>query len=110
VIATHIPGKDIVSADKESKIFEDVCEWKLNPTIIQPFPQNYQSDLFATRLTTQLKDYISWKPDPGSIHTDAFTINWAPLKGYAFTPFNLIGKNLEKVMTDKAELILVSPV
>jgi len=110
VIATHIPGKDNVSADKESKIFKDVSEWKLNPTIIQPLVENCQTDLFANRLTTQLKDYISWRPDPGSIHTDAFTINWAPLKGYAFPPFNPISKTQEKALSDMAQLILVTPV
>ena len=25
-------------------------------------------------------------PDSGAIHKDAFTINWAPLRGYAFSP------------------------
>ena len=110
VIATHIPGKDNVSADKESRIFKDVSEWKLNPTIVQPFLKNCQTDLFASRLTTQLKDYISWGPDPGSIHTDAFTINWAPLKGCTVPPFNLICKTVEKVKIDKAELILVASV
>ena len=62
VIACHIPGRDNVYADTESRVFKDMSEWKLNPTIIQPF---------ASRLTTQLKDYISWRPDPGTIHTDA---------------------------------------
>ena len=86
VIASHIPGRDNVSADKESREFKDMSEWKLDPTVIQPFLLNCQTDLFASRLTNQLADYISWRPDPGAIHTDAFTINWAPLRGYAFPP------------------------
>ena len=37
VIASHIPGRDNVSADKESREFKDMSEWKLDPTVIQPF-------------------------------------------------------------------------
>lgn len=71
LIACHIPGRDNVYADTESRVFKDMSEWKLNPTIIRPFLLNCQTDLFASRLTTQLKGYISWRPDPGTIHTDA---------------------------------------
>ena len=109
-IASHIPGRDNVSADKESREFKDMSEWKSDPTVIQPFLLNCQTDLFASRLTNQLADYISWRPDPGAIHTDAFTINWAPLRGYAFPPFNLISKTLTKVTLDQTDLILVAPV
>ncbi|XP_068696744.1 uncharacterized protein [Montipora capricornis] len=110
LIASHIPGRDNVSADKESREFTDMSEWKLDPIIIQPFLLNCQTDLFASRLTSQLAAYISWRPDPGAIHTDAFTINWATLRGYAFPPFNLISKTLTKVTIDQTELILVAPV
>jgi len=37
VIASHILGRDNVSADKESREFKDMSEWKLVRTIIQPF-------------------------------------------------------------------------
>ncbi|XP_068723586.1 uncharacterized protein [Montipora capricornis] len=110
LIASHIPGRDNVSVDKESREFTDMSEWKLDPIIIQPFLLNCQTDLFASRLTSQLAAYISWRPDPGAIHTDAFTINWATLRGYAFPPFNLISKTLTKVTIDQTELILVAPV
>ena len=76
MMASHIPGGDNISADKESRELKDMSEWKLDPTIIQPFLLNIQTDLFSE----------SSNPDPGAIHTDAFTINWAPLWGYAFPP------------------------
>ena len=37
-------------------------------------------DLFADRLTTQKKVYVSWKPDPKALTTDAFTMQWADQK------------------------------
>ena len=112
-VESSLPSSEVVSQrqislDRVSKVRQhnSYCV----PTIIQPFLQDCQTDLFASRLTTQLKNYISWRPDPEAIHTDALTIHWAPLKGYAFPPFNLISKTLEKVMIDKAEIILVAPV
>ena len=51
MIASHIPGGDNVSADKESRELKDMSEWKLDPTIIQPFLLNCQTDLFLSRLT-----------------------------------------------------------
>ena len=51
MIASHIPGGDNVSADKESRELKDMSEWKLDPTIIQPFLLNCQTDLFPSRQT-----------------------------------------------------------
>ena len=81
LIASHIPGSDNFSADKESKELKDKSEWKLVPTIIQPFLLNCQTDLLASHLTNQLIDYISWRPDPGAIYAEASATNWAPLRG-----------------------------
>ena len=71
MIASHIPRRDNFSADKESIEFNDMIEWNLHQTIIQPFLLNCKMDLFASRLINQLTDYISWRPKPGAIHTDA---------------------------------------
>ena len=30
-------------------------------------------------LTCQLKQYISWRPDPKAVHTDALNVNWHAL-------------------------------
>ena len=43
-------------------------------------------DLFASRLTHQLPMYISWRPDPMAMATDALTMNWAGLRAYANPP------------------------
>jgi len=86
VIASRIPGRDNVSADKEPKKFKDMSEWKLVPTIIQGFLLNRLTDLLASHLTNQLADYISWRPNLGAIHTDTFAINWARLWSHASLP------------------------
>ena len=70
-----------------------------------------QVDLFASRISTQLPKYMSWKPDPGAIATDVLSQPWKDIKGYAFPPFALIGRCLSKVQRERVkELILITPV
>ena len=49
-------------------------------------------------------------PCQGATYTDAMTLDWSLLKGYAFPPFSLIAPVLKKVSQDKADLVLVAPV
>lgn len=110
ISAQHLPGKDNCIADKESREFHDSSEWKINPRVIHPFLKECNIDLFASRLTTQLQQFVSWRPDPEAFHTDSMTLDWGPLKGYAFPPFALIPAVLRKVTTDKADLTLIAPI
>ena len=52
---------------------------------------------------------ISWKPDPLAIATDAFTVNWTEIKGYAFPLICLINKCLNKVWEEQTQLIIITP-
>ena len=110
ITTEHLPGVSNVLADRESRTFIDSSDWKLQPEIIQCFLKNREIDLFATRLTNQLKSYVSWRPDPQAVATDAFSIDWSQLKGYAFPPFNLIPRTLMKVISDNANIVLVAPI
>ena len=65
-------------------------------------------DLFALRVSKQLKKYISWKTGPFSMGRDAFQTSWSQGLNYAFPPFSLIGRVLAKVQREKATLILVT--
>ena len=64
IIARHVPGKTNVTADRESREFQDNSDWMIDPIIIRPFLKDRRTDLFASRLTKQLASYISWRPDP----------------------------------------------
>ena len=110
ITAEHLPGVPNVRADRKSRTFIDLSDWKLQPEIIQCFLKNREIDLFATRLTNQLKSYVSWRPDPQAVATDAFSIDWSQLKGYAFPPFNLIPRTLMKVISNNANIVLVAPI
>lgn len=66
-------------------------------------------DLFATRINAQLDMFVSWKPDPDACHTNAFTISWSRELSYAFPPFSVIGKMLQKIQEDRATLLVILP-
>ena len=95
--AEHLPGVANYLADRESRTCVDSSDWRIHPNLIKKFLQDRDIDLFATRLTHQLPRYVSWHPDPHMFATDAFTLNWGILKGYAFPPFNLVPRTLSKV-------------
>ena len=84
--AQHLPGKDNVRADTESRRMKDRSDWMLNPSIFQlimgTFPY-LEVDLFATRLTSQIPRFFNWRPDPLAEATDAFLQDWSHVQGYA---------------------------
>ena len=40
--------------------------------------------------------FVSWRPDPEAIATDAFTVTWTGLKAYANPPWSLVGRVLSQ--------------
>ena len=110
--AQHLPGKENVVADRESRVMRDRSDWMLNPAIINQLRKWHQIDinLFASRLTSQLPQYYSWRPDLSAIATDAFAQNWSNTKAYANPPWNLIGRVLAKLQEDRnTQLVLITP-
>ena len=113
ITAAHIPGAENVIADYESRKSYKDAEWMLNPEIFQKAIKHLKFkpdlDCFASRLNTQLPKYISYEPDPYAYLIDAFSVHWGFYKCYLFPPFSLIGRTLQKICMDQAEVILVVP-
>ena len=111
--AEYLPSKLNVTADWESRNNSDSSEWKPAPQSFQRICQlrgTPEIDLFASRLSHQIKTYFSWRPDPLSQAADAFQQNWFHKSLYAFPPFCMIPKVLSKVLKDKVPMmILVTP-
>ena len=107
--SSELEGRQGVSSDNrlqrleiESSIFQNPCS---------------EMGTFASRslclptITFQLPWFVSWKPVPHAIATDAFLMNWGDIWGYAFPPFALIGRCLQQAMTQNVDhLVLVAPV
>ena len=53
---------------------------------------------------------MSWRPDPEAKFVDAFSLSWSQERFYAFPPFSLILRCLQKIEMDKGEGIMIVPV
>lgn len=112
LISAFIPGKQNCKADRLSRSLNENTEWSLHQTTFDKihsiFPE-INVDLFASHYNHKMDDYVSWLPDQNSQHCDAFTLDWSISLGYAFPPFNMIGRVLRKVELDKCDVILLVP-
>lgn len=110
--AEYVRGVENAAADQESRIKNYDSEWMLKPhifsllcdTLIYP-----KFDLFASRINAQLPAFASWKPDPLATHTNAFTFDWNNMVAYAFPPFSVIGKVLQKLQEEGSTVLTVLP-
>ena len=112
ITAKYLPGSMNVEADRGSRQTRDLSEWKLNPTTFMKLCQlrgTAEVDLFASRVSHQLPYYTSWKTDPFSPGRDAFQISWAHKFVYAFPPFALIGRVLQKVNQNQCLMFIITP-
>jgi hypothetical protein len=112
ISAVHIAGKTNVEADKKSRHFSDNHEWMLNKKCFQDIHNKFPAleiDLFASRLNAQLPNYVAWHPDPGCVAVNAFAVTWHFKMFYAFPPFSLIPRCVQKIIQDKATGILITP-
>lgn len=111
--AQHIPGSSNTIADVESRMLRDRSHWMLCPRIflandraIGPLEVN----LFASRLTYQMRCFFSWRLDPLAEVVDAFQPDWSPFRGFANPPWCLISRALRQACLQKAQLVLIAPV
>ena len=112
LISAFIPGKYNIEADKLSRVLNENTEWSLNSESFQLINDKFPGisvDLFVSHLNNKLQNYCSWFPDEKAQFCDAFSISWSGFLGYAFPPFNLIGRVLRKVESEKCELVIVVP-
>ena len=66
-------------------------------------------DLFASTWNHQLPCFVSWFLHTGAWRTYAFSIEWGPIRAYAFPSFNLIPKCFTKIAKDRTTLVLIAP-
>ena len=113
ISAAHSPGFQNTTADFESRKANSATEWMLDSTVLtRALAQinfNPDIDLFASRLNAQFPQYVAFKPDPGAVAIDAFTLNLSQYNFYAFPPFSVIATFLQKVQEDGATGISVIP-
>lgn len=112
VFASYIPSRENSDADRESRRQNIDTEWELANFAFNKIIRKWGSldiDLFATSINAKVQKFCSWKRDPEAWNIDAFTVNWEHFYFYAFPPFSLLARVLQKIRIDKALGILVVP-
>ncbi|XP_053309715.1 uncharacterized protein LOC128471763 [Spea bombifrons] len=110
--AEYIPGLLNTVADWNSRYLKDSSDWRLHQSIFQRLADlwgPFQVDLFASRLNAQLPKFFSWRPDPEALAVDAFLQDWSRDLHYAFPPFCMIPRVASMVRTQKATIVLITP-
>ena len=97
----HLTGKDNCKADFMRSLLDTKnTEWSLNITtyhIIREKFGNPDVDIFASAANFKCHKCVSWHSDRNAWVIDAFTIAWNKISlVYAFLPFSLLGKILDK--------------
>ena len=109
----HIPEKHNTDADTESRKNRRETEWALNTAIFAEAISRINVcpniDLFASRLNYKMKPYASYQPDPEAFAINAFSFPWNAYTFYAFPPFCVILKSLQKIAQDNETGLLVVP-
>ena len=112
--AKHIPGERNALADLLSRRDKVVhTEWTLVQTVVDSLCITWNKpnvDLFATCLNNSLPVFVSPMADPLAVEVDAMSISWKGMYAYAFPPFVMLGRVIEKILIDHpCELILIAP-
>ena len=111
VMTSFIKSEDN-PADRPSRALWLQTEWTLDPSLFQQIDKMWGPhtvDLFASRTNTQLPRFISWKPDPQALATNALRVPWTQENGFACPPWALISQCLMKIQREQSTLTLVTP-
>lgn len=112
IFASYIKSKDNCIADHESRRLDTETEFTIANYAFKKICHDLRTpevDLFASRINAKCKIFASWFRDPEAEILDAFTVSWANYNFYAFPPFSLVAKVLQKIIIDRAEGIVVVP-
>ena len=112
--AKHIPDERNALSDLLSRMNKVVhTEWTLHQSVVDSLFITWDKphvDLFATRMNNRLPVFVSPMADPLALDVDAMSISWKGVYAYAFPPFVMLGRVLEKVPRDHpCEMILIAP-
>lgn len=112
LFASYIPSAQNFKAAALSRLKNDDTEWELAHWAFDEICEKFgepEIDLFATRENRKCKRFCLRFPDTKAVEVDALTKSWKKLKFYAFPPFALILKCLQKIKNERAGGVMVVP-
>ena len=108
IIVESLPSSLNEVADLESHRKVDSSEWVFCRHVLFNLCLKLGTptiDLFVSRVSLQVAQYVAWKPDPYNIGTDGMSISWKQVHCYAFSPFCLIPCVLGKIQQDQVQTV-----
>ena len=113
ISAVHLAGESNVLADALSRGNYCPTEWTLHRLTFESLWQVWERpfvDMFASAKNAQLPVYYCLGADPQASGSNALTMNWDMVHGYAFPPIALIPRVLRKLLRHpSATIVLVAP-
>uniref|UniRef100_A0A1X7TLX8 Reverse transcriptase RNase H-like domain-containing protein n=1 Tax=Amphimedon queenslandica TaxID=400682 RepID=A0A1X7TLX8_AMPQE len=113
VYAEHIPGSHNCLADSLSRRKLESSDWRLDQIVFRKLQRKcgpFDIDLFAARHNSQLKSFFSYHQDPEALASDALAQSWEGLSCYAFPPFLLLGRVLQKISRKRLrKVVIIAP-
>ena len=113
LIPQFILGAANVLADSLSRPNQVLgSEWTLHQEVVDSLLRKWSAnvDLFATSLNFRLQAYFAPLHDPQALAVDSFLQDWSGLEAYAFPPFPLIRRVLNKARQSPGlVLTLIAP-
>ena len=113
IYVEYLPSSLCKVADLEFRCKVDSSEWVLCPHVFHNLCLKLGTptvDLFASRVSHQVAQYVAWKLDLYSIATDTMSIPWTQGHCYAFRPFCLVCRVLRKIQQDQVHTVtLITP-
>ena len=114
LLTQFVRGESNVVADCLSRGHQVIStEWTLHQQVCDTLWRLWGYpliDLFATRMNYRLPNFVSPFRDPMAVATDAFLFPWDHMELYAFPPFHVVRKVLNKLYASKGtKLTLIAP-
>lgn len=112
ISASYINSEENIEADRESRRLEPEIEYMLSNSAFQKIVHKFgkpEIDLFASRVNKKCSRFVCWHEEPNCEAVGAFTISWDKLFFYAFPPFIIILRVLQKIKSEGACGIVVVP-
>jgi len=83
----YLPSKANTLEDRELRHHHNSSNWELLPLVFDALNHllgPFSIDMFMSRTNYQLPVYCGWKPDPGAVTVDTFSISWERENPYLF--------------------------
>jgi hypothetical protein len=114
ITAAHFAGKDNTIADclSRGKALPTSTEWSLHPQITKEVFKILGTphiNLFASRYNNKLPTFCSLRPDPEALASDALSLSWSGLWGYAFPPIPMVPRSLGHARRYPCRILMVAP-